>query len=61
MLDLLGRRQEAIAVYQKVADMHVGRTMEHSQYGLRYSPSEYAAERIKTPFERIENKQKGSP
>jgi hypothetical protein len=28
---------------------------------LRYSPSEYAAERIKTPFERIENKQKGSP
>ena len=27
----------------------------HGQYGMKYRPSPYAAERLKTPFRRIEN------
>lgn len=55
MLDLLGRREEAVAVYKKVAEMKANGVMQHSQFGLSYSPSPYAAERIKTPFVRVEN------
>jgi len=55
MLDLLGRRDEAVAVYRSVVDMKVDSRFQHSQYGLTYSPSQYATERIKAPFEYIEN------
>ncbi|MDH5715798.1 MAG: hypothetical protein OEZ30_09565, partial [Candidatus Aminicenantes bacterium] len=58
MLDLLGRRDEAIAVYKRVVDMKVNRRFQHSQYGMTYIPSEYAAKRMKEPFQRIENRTK---
>ena len=58
MLDLLGRRDEAIAVYKKVVDMNVTGRYQHSNYGMIYSPSAYAAKRIKEPFQRIENRTK---
>ena len=56
-LDLLGRRKEAISRYQAVADMVMGRRTEvrHDQYGLAYSPSPYARQRMSTPFTRVEN------
>ena len=56
MFDLLGRRVEAIAAYQKAVDLKVTSGIEHSQYNLVYKPSEYAAMRLTVPFERIENK-----
>ena len=55
MLDLLGRRSEAIARYEAAAAMNVEGTFSHSQFGMRYAPSAWAAERIKEPFKRIEN------
>ena len=57
MLDLLGRRSEAIAVYQYVVDLDIDDSWSHGQYGLRYTLSPYAAERLKTPFQRIENRE----
>jgi len=56
MLDLLGRRDEAVARYKMVVDMNVIYRVQNSQYGLAYLPSIYAAERIKEPFKRIENR-----
>ncbi len=58
MLDLLGRRDEAIAVYKSVVDMKVNRRFTHSTYGMTYIPSTYAAKRMKEPFQRIENRTK---
>ncbi len=58
MLDLLGRRSEAVALYQEVVDMDLQDTWSHGQYGMRYQLSAYAAERLETPFERIENRQR---
>jgi len=55
MLDLLGRRAQAIAVYKRVVQMNVRGSIKHDQYRLSYVPSEYAAERLKTPFTRLEN------
>ncbi len=55
MLDLLGRRDEAIARYQHVVDMNPEGGMRHDQYGLSYEYGPYAAERLQTPFQRIEN------
>jgi hypothetical protein len=31
---------------------------QHSQYGLKYTVSPYARERMKTPFKRLENQNK---
>jgi tetratricopeptide (TPR) repeat protein len=56
MLDLLGKRKEAIACYTQVADMNIDESWQHSQYRLTYQVSPYARERMKTPFKRIENK-----
>ncbi len=56
MLDLLGRREEAVTVYQRVVDMSVEGTYSHGQYGMRYSLSPYARERLTDPFERIDNR-----
>jgi len=58
MLDLLGKRKEAIACYTQVADMNIDESWQHSQYGLTYKLSPYARERMKTPFQRIENADK---
>jgi hypothetical protein len=58
MLDLLGKRKEALACYTQVADMNIDESWQHSQYGLAYKVSPYARERMKTPFKRIENKDK---
>ncbi len=58
MLDLLGRRDEAVARYREVKELGRSDTWSHSQYGLRYSFSEYAAERMETPFTRIENRER---
>ncbi|OHB67114.1 MAG: hypothetical protein A2Y77_05330 [Planctomycetes bacterium RBG_13_62_9] len=55
MLDLLGRRDEAVARYQRVADMRLDAYKEHSQYGLSYNCSPYAQEKTRTPFTRLEN------
>lgn len=54
MLDLLERRNEAIAVYRNAVEMDATGQMRHDQYGLTCRPSEYAQRRIKKPFERIE-------
>jgi RNA polymerase sigma factor (sigma-70 family) len=58
MLDLLGRRQEALAAYQTAADMNVTDTMRHDQFGLAYQPVNEAKERMNTPFVRVENKER---
>ncbi len=55
MLDLLGKRPEALARYRKAAEMNLSDTWTHSQYGLKYELSPYARERLKTPFKRLEN------
>ncbi len=56
MLDLLGRREQALDWYRKAVDMDLDDTWSHGQYGMRYSLSEWAKERLLTPFERIENR-----
>jgi proline iminopeptidase len=56
MLDLLGRRSEAVVLYREVADMDLDDRQSHGQYGMRYRLSPYAAARIDAPFERIENR-----
>ncbi len=58
VLDLLGKRKEAIARYKQVAEMNIDESWQHSQYGLTYKVSPYARERMKTPFKRVENKDK---
>ena len=55
MLDLLARRDEAVARYQRVVDMDLDGGMRHDQYGLAFSYTPYAQERIEAPFERVEN------
>jgi proline iminopeptidase len=55
MLDLLGRRPEALARYQRAAALNVSESWMHGQYGLKYELSPYARERLKTPFKRVEN------
>jgi len=55
MLDLLSRRNEAVAIYQQVAEMGLTSGIIHAQYRMDYSFSSYARERIDTPFTRIEN------
>ena len=55
MLDLLDRREEALQRYSQAADMNLEDTWMHGQYGLKYSLSPYARERMKEPFKRIDN------
>lgn len=55
MCDLMGKRQEAIRHYRLAAEMNIDDTWMHSQYGLKYTLSPYAKERIQNPFRRIEN------
>ncbi len=56
MLDLLGKRQAAIATYRIVAEMGIKDfEQRHDQFGLAYTPSPYARERMTKPFTRVEN------
>lgn len=55
MLDLMGKRAEALVRYGKAAEMNLNDTWSHGQYGLSYELSPYARERLKTPFKRLEN------
>ena len=55
MLDLLGRREAAVARYTQVIEMGIDDGWQHSQYGLTYEFTPYARERLATPFERLEN------
>ena len=55
MLDLLGRRKDAIAVYEAVVKMDLTVTYTYSQFGLSYQPSAYARQLMKQPFARMES------
>jgi proline iminopeptidase len=55
MLDLSGRRAEAVARYRRAAEMNFDAFFTHDQYGLKYEVTPYARERMATPFVRIEN------
>ncbi len=55
MLDLLGRRDEALIRYAAVMEMDVDDGWQHGQYGLQYDLVPWARERLETPFERVEN------
>ncbi len=55
MLDLLGRRDEAVNRYGQAAGMNLSDTQMHGQYGLKYEISPYAKERMTEPFRRIDN------
>jgi len=55
MLDLLGKRDEAFSRYGQAAEMNLEDTWMHGQYGLKYSLSPYAKERMNEPFQRINN------
>jgi tetratricopeptide (TPR) repeat protein len=55
MLDLLGRRAEAISRYRMAAGMSVEGRTSHDQFGLVYSPNSYARRRMDAPFARLEN------
>lgn len=54
MLDLLGRRQEALVAYNQVAGLHLG--MVHDQYGMSLS-RDLIQSRLEIPFTRVENRQ----
>jgi len=51
LLDLLGRREEAIAAYQKALDTPGNPAIRHDQFGLEIN-RKWVEERLKTPFER---------
>jgi proline iminopeptidase len=55
MLDLLGRRDEAIERYRRAAEMNLDNTWSHGQYGMKYKLGPYARTRMEIPFERIPN------
>jgi len=57
MLDLMGKREEAVSRYKKVAAWNFDFSPSHGQYGMRYDVTPYAKERINSPFKRIENRQ----
>ncbi len=58
MLDLMGERKRAVAIYREVAALNFNASLRNDQFGLVIEPSNYAAERIKKPFTRLENKSK---
>jgi proline iminopeptidase len=58
MLDLLGKRDLAVACYKQVVEMNISDRWTHSQFELTYDVTPYAKERIESPFKRIENKDK---
>lgn len=57
ILDLLGRRQEAVTAYTQALDQPMRSRMRHNQYGLQLT-KDYVRERIRIPFERVANREK---
>jgi proline iminopeptidase len=55
MLDLLGRRPQAITRYRQAADKNLKASWRHNNYGLDYELPAYAQERMERPFIRVEN------
>ena len=51
VLDLVGRREEALAAYRKALEGAEELSMRHDQYGLEIDRA-WVEERLKTPFER---------
>jgi tetratricopeptide (TPR) repeat protein len=51
LLDLLGRRDEAVARYQEALKVPGSPNMQHAQYNMRINRA-WVDERLKTPFER---------
>jgi hypothetical protein len=51
VLDLLGRRAEAVASYQEALKVPGSPSMQHSQYSLVIN-KQWVEERLKTTFER---------
>ena len=41
-----------------LADMQIDEQWMHSQFGMEYILSQWAAERVRTPFTRVENRQR---
>ena len=56
MLDLLGQREEAISRYAKAASLNLQDGQRHGQFRMEFKLSPYAAERVETPFVRVENR-----
>jgi tRNA A-37 threonylcarbamoyl transferase component Bud32 len=57
MLDLLGRRAEAVAAYRKALSVTFGQ-YSHDQYGLVLT-RDYVEQRLESPFARVENRNPG--
>lgn len=53
ILDLLGRRDEALIWYRKAEEAKFGGTMRHDQYGIVID-ARWMEERLQTPFKRVE-------
>jgi tetratricopeptide (TPR) repeat protein len=51
VLDLLGKRDEALKYYRKAKEMRIEVTIQHDQYGLIIN-DKWVKERLKTPFQR---------
>jgi tetratricopeptide (TPR) repeat protein len=51
LLDLLGRRAEAVTRYEEALKMTGSPNMQHSQYDMKID-KEWVAQRLKSPFER---------
>src|SRR5208282_5539520 len=51
LLDLLGRRAEAVARYEEALKVPGAQSMQHDQYNLVIN-KQWVEERLKTPFER---------
>ncbi len=56
MLDLLGRRDEAVSRYGQAAEMNLDDAWMHGQYEMKYEISPYAKERMTHPFQHIDNR-----
>ena len=55
ILDMMNRRNEAVARYQQVAEMNLSEGAQHDQYEMSFVFSTYAKERIQSPFTYTEN------
>jgi tetratricopeptide (TPR) repeat protein len=51
LLDILGRRDEAVQLYKEALQKDTGQTMRHDQYGMTVN-RQWVEERLKTPFQR---------
>jgi proline iminopeptidase len=56
LLDLLGRREEAIRFYQQLLDLDypADQRLQRWQYGINVVPREYGKKRLREPFKRVE-------